>query len=418
MDTKKRFPRGFLWGAATSSHQVEGATFNDWSEWEKKHAERLAHESHGKFSHLSNWEDIKPLAEDPANYISGAACDHYNRFREDFDIAKSLGHNAHRLSLEWSRIEPEKGVFDKEAIAHYREVIQSLRERGLEPFVTLWHWTNPVWLANMGGPANRRFAEHFENYARFVVRELGDLVTFWMTLNEPTSVIGSSYITGQWPPQKKSKLTALRVYHILAATHKRAYHAIREINPYAQVGFGNILHSYEPYHKHSFFDVLAINFAHFFTNRYMMVLTANHHDYLAVQYYFHNRFKFPRKVHLGDKPVSDLGWEIYPKGIYNVLKEMSRYGLPIYITENGLADAKDEKRGDFITEHLEWIQHAIAEGVPVKGYFYWSLLDNFEWDKGFWPRFGLVHVDFITQKRTIRESARKYAEIVAQNSLK
>jgi len=412
-----KFPDGFLWGAATASHQVEGYTTNDWSEWEKKNASRLAKEAKTKFGHVKNWEQLSAEAETKENYISGIACDHYSRFREDFDIAKSLHHNAHRFSIEWSRIEPEEGVFNEEAIAHYRAVLYSLHERGVEPFVTLWHWTIPLWLRDKGGVASKKFPTYFERYVRFVVSKLDHQVKFWIPLNEPTSVIASSYVTGQWPPQKKSYLAAYRVYHILADAHKRAYKVIHEMNPGARVGLANILHSFEPYHEHSFFDTLMIRFSHFCTNEYFLRLTRGTHDFLTVQYYFHNRFKFPRKVHLGDKPVSDLGWEIYPKGIYNILKELSVYNLPIYITENGLADAEDTKRADFLRDHLMWVHRAIEEGIPVKGYFYWSLLDNFEWDKGFWPRFGLVAVNYQTQERTIRPSARYYAQICKNNAL-
>ncbi|MDP2838183.1 MAG: family 1 glycosylhydrolase, partial [Candidatus Moranbacteria bacterium] len=388
-----------------------------WSEWEQTHAERLAQEAHSKFGHLKNWEDIRPDAENPQNYISGLACDHYQRFAEDFELAASLNHNAHRFSIEWSRIEPEEGQFDAAAIAHYRQILLELNKNSLEPFVTLWHWTLPLWLRDEGGVASGRFPFYFERYTRHVVSQLNHLVKFWIPLNEPTSVIGNSYITGQWPPQKKSFFLAFRTYHILAKAHKYAYHTIHQINPGAQVGLANLLHSFEPYRRRSLLDKMMVHLVHFFTNTYFLRLTKGTHDFLCVQYYFHNRFKFPRKVHQEDKPTSDLGWEIYPRGIYNILKELERYRLPIYITENGLADAHDEQRTQFIREHLLWIHTAINDGVDVRGYFYWSLLDNFEWDKGFWPHFGLVAIDYSTQTRTIRDSARAYAKICEENAV-
>ena len=415
--SKLSFPHGFLWGSASSAHQVEGNTHNDWSEWEKENAERLAKEAHTKFGHIKYWERLRPEAEDPANYISGIACDHYHRFREDFDLAKSLHHNTHRFSIEWSRIEPVEGQFDEQELAHYRDVLTALHERGMTPFVTLWHWTLPLWLRDKGGAASPEFPVYFERYTRHVVNKLHDQVKFWIPLNEPTSVIAGSYTTGQWPPQKKSYLMAYRVYQILANAHKRAYHAIHDIDPDAKVGLAQLLHSFQPYHKHSFFDTLMIRFAHFFTNEYFFYLTPGTHDFLSVQYYFHNRFKFPRKIRLGDKPISDLGWELYPKGIYNILKELQHYNLPIYITENGLADAFDDQRLEFIRDHLLWVHRAIEEGVDVRGYFYWSLLDNFEWDKGFWPRFGLVGVDYDDQERIVRKSALFYAKICQDNAL-
>ena len=412
-----KFPDGFFWGSSTSAHQVEGGTTNDWSEWEKQNAERLAEGSEKRFGHLPHWNRIKEEAENPKNYISGGACDHYNRFREDFDIAKSLHHNAHRFSIEWSRIEPEEGCFDHAAIEHYRTVIQELRSRGMEPFVTLWHWTMPLWLVKKGGVSSREFPTHFENFVRTVVAHLKDDVTFWTTLNEPTSVIGNAYLSDIWPPQKKNFLSALRVFFILAKAHRRAFRTIHSLDSKAQVGFANVLHSYEAYHRHSPFDHFSIWIARFFTNRLMLLLTRDHHDYLTVQYYFHNRLRFPKKTHPVGLTQTDLGWEIYPKGIFNILDYLKRYKLPIYITENGLADATDEKREAFIREHLAWVHQAIEEGADVRGYFYWSLLDNFEWDKGFWPRFGLVEIDYATQKRTIRQSAYAYAKICETNTL-
>ena len=415
--SKLSFPNGFLWGASTSAYQVEGGITNDWSEWEKTNAVRLSKESYKKFGHLSHWPTIQKDAENPDNYFAKDACQHYSRFREDFDMAKSLNHNAHRFSIEWSRIEPTEGKFDDEAIKHYKEVLLALHERGMTPFVALWHWTLPIWLRDKGGVESKEFATYFERYTRYVVSHLSSDVKFWITLNEPTSVIGAAYTTGEWPPQKKNLISVFRVYHILADAHNRSYKAIHEIQKDACVGLANILHSFEPYRIYSLFDLVSIRIASFFSNEYFLLLTKGTHDYLAVQYYFHNRFKFPKRIHLGDKPESDLGWEIYPKGLYNVLKKVRRYKLPIYITENGLADADDSQRTEFIKGHLVAIHQAMQEGADVRGYFYWSLLDNFEWDKGFWPRFGLIEVDYATQKRAIRKSALEFAKICQENAV-
>ncbi|MBI2439185.1 MAG: glycoside hydrolase family 1 protein [Candidatus Moranbacteria bacterium] len=415
--TLLRFPKDFLWGAATSSHQVEGHTRNDWSEWEKKNAVRLAKEAYKKFGHLPHWERIQPEAENPKNYLSGAACDHYKKFREDFDLAQSLHHNAHRFSIEWSRIEPEEGKFNQEAIDHYHEVLTTLHERGLEPFVTLWHWTLPLWLAEKGGVHSQEFPKYFERYAKHIVSQYKNEVRFWITLNEPTSVIGASYVNGNWPPQEKSLWRAYRVFHILARAHNRAFHAIHKIDSNAEVGLANILQSFVPYQKTSWLDKLSVSIAHFFTNEYMLRLTRGHHDFLTVQYYFHNRLKFIRRDHNKDHSESDLGWEVYPEGIFHILRWLNSFHLPLYITENGLADALDTKRESFIKEHLRFIHQAIEMGIDVRGYFYWSLLDNFEWDKGFWPRFGLIEIDYVTQKRTVRPSALAYGKIAETHTL-
>ncbi len=413
-----RFPKGFLWGAATSSHQVEGHTRNNWSEWEKKNADRLAREADSKFGSIESWrEKFGKAAADPNNYLSGAATNHWNRYEEDFDIAQSLRLNAYRFSIEWSRIEPEEGVFDEAAIDHYRQMLLSLKRRGIEPFVTLWHWTHPLWLEAQGGIEARAFPEYFARYAEKIVSSFPELVTFWITINEPTSVIGAAYVNGQWPPQKRSFFAADRVYRRLSSAHKRAYDTIKSIAPYAQVGFANILQSFDAYRRESVLDKIATRIARYFVNERFLRMTANHNDFLTAQFYFHSRLRLAEKIHIPGLPRTDLGWEIYPRGIYNVILPLKKYNLPIYITENGLADADDSQRERFIRDHLSCIHQAIEDGANVRGYFYWSLLDNFEWDKGFWPRFGLVGIDYTTQKRTIRESARTYATIAGTNTL-
>lgn len=410
-----KFPEGFLWGAATSAHQVEGGTKNDWTEWEKKNAKRLAREAKTKWT---KWQQEKfPEMFDPQNYISGRACDHYNRYEEDLDIAKSLGHNAHRFSIEWSRIEPKEGKFDEKEIEHYRKVLKAIRARGMEPFVTLWHWTNPVWLEEKGGPESKKFSYYFSRYAEHIVENLGNDANFWITLNEPTSVIASSYIRGAWPPQKKNPLSVLKVYKNLSKAHNQAFEKIHKIFPQSKVGFSNIIPYFEPYSEQSFLDRAATRIFKYFSIDKFWNSTKGKNDFLAVQYYFHNRIKFPGKRKNRNESMTDLGWEIFPEGIYYILKDLKKYNLPIYITENGLADGEDKKREKFIKDHLGWIHQAIKEGIDVRGYLHWSLLDNFEWDKGYWPRFGLVEVDFKTMERKIRPSAWEYAKICKNNSL-
>jgi len=407
------FPKDFLWGASTSSHQVEGNNHNDWSEWEKVNAERLAKESESKFGQLSSWPYIKEEAQRSESYISGIACDHYNRFREDFDIAQQLGHNAHRFSIEWSRIEPEEGKFNNEEIEHYREVIKALRDRGLEPFVTLWHWTLPLWMRDKWGVISKEFPIFFERYVRYTVGKLKEEVTFWMTLNEPASVIGAAYKSGAWPPQKKSIVLALRAFRVLADAHCRAYRAIHAINHNAQVGCGPGLWYVEPQRAGYLLDRFAASFCRFFANHYFFRLTGTEvHDYIGVQQYRYFKVMFPHTMRSPAAPVSDMGWELIPEGTFKILMEMKRYNKPMYITEHGLADGDDSRRAWFITETLKNIKKAMEAGADVRGYLHWSLLDNFEWDKGFWPRFGLVAVDRKTLERKIRPSALEYKKII------
>ena len=407
---KLEFPKNFYWGSATSAHQVEGNNRNDWTEWEHGNSARLAAEAARRHANVSmRIPDYilerypNPLQEE--NYISGRACDHYHRFREDFDIAKQLGHNAHRFSIEWSRIEPEEGKFDEKEIEHYRQVISALKERGIEPFATLWHWTNPIWFQEKGGWLNKSAPEYFERYVNKIALSLKDVnVNFWITLNEPEIHAGNSYLKGCWPPQEKNLISCLRVIKNLIKAHRKSYKTIKEINLNNQVGIAK---------DNIYFEGWPISFfSNWLWNEFFLDKIRDHQDFVGLNYYFHRRF--PKNE---NKAIADMNWEICPAGIFHVLKGLKKYNKPIYITENGLADAKDEKRTKFIKEHLFWTQKAIQEGVDVRGYFHWSLLDNFEWDKGFWPRFGLVEMDYRTLQRKIRPSAREYKKIISYGAL-
>lgn len=418
------FPKNFYWGSSTSAHQVEGGNFNDWSEWEMANAERLAMEAKNKFE---KWQVKKfPEMFNSGNYLSGKACDHYNRFEEDFDIAKTLGHNAHRFSIEWSRIEPEEGKFDAKEIEHYRNVIKSLKKRGLEPFVTLWHWTNPVWISDIGGWENKKTIEYFIRYVDKIADEFGKDIKFWIPINEPGIVIAWGYITGVFPPGKKNVFRALRVMHNLISAHKKTYTLLHGKLDNVEVGSTSLYHYYRPHNKFNPLDQLITKCLYYFGDVFTTDWAKGFGDFVGLDYYFTDIIKF--SLGKGKYPfvqiknpkdwVSDMGWYVNPEGMYHVLKDLgSRYQKPIYIAENGIADIKDKDRAKFIRENIFWMHKAIQEGVDVRGYFYWSLLDNFEWDKGFWPRFGLVSVDFKSKKRTIRKSALEYADICKTNSL-
>ncbi len=390
-----RFPEGFLWGAATSAHQVEGGQDNDWTEWERR----------GKIRDGS---------------VSGRACDQWNRYEEDFEMAKALEHNAHRLSLEWSRIEPRAEEWDESALQHYRDVVQALRQRGLEPFVTLWHFTNPRWLAERGGWEWPEAPARFARYAERVARALPD-VRFWTTVNESNVYALLGYVVGEWPPEVKRPLRAYRVFRNLAAAHRAAYRAIKHVRQAAQVG-------------------PAINFVYFqaktdaLLSRWMKGLADDWYnrrwlswidstaDWIGVNHYVRTLISFgslfrPMVQEQGPGTKTDFGWEIFPEAMYRALKLVNQFGKPIYITENGLADSEDRWRRQFLHDYLRQVHRAILNGINVRGYFYWSLLDNFEWREGFNKRFGLIEVDFKTQQRRIRPSAEYYAQICRANAL-
>jgi beta-glucosidase len=402
----RKFPEGFLWGAATSAHQVEGNNKNnDWHQWEQQ-------------GHILDGQ------------VSGKACEHYFRYEEDFTLAAEMGNNAHRLSLEWSRIEPRAGEFDLDQVLHYRRVLEALKKRGLKTMVTLWHFTLPVWIAERGGWKSSETRHHFIRYAEFIARELGDVIDIWLTINEPMIYLSQTYGTGAWPPGQKNIWYFLRAFLNLTRTHKQVYrrlHRILDTNTERiKVGIAKNVVTYEPYRRYSEIDALFIRIMDRLFNHQFFLWTRGHHDFIGINYYFHYRIKYrPTKatqfffeVHTENREVSDLGWEIYPSGIFEAIMSFSRYKLPIYITENGIASADDGKRPRFLVSMIKEIYHAIKAGADVRGYFHWSLLDNFEWEKGFAGRFGLIAVDFRTQKRTPRRSYYVYQDICRENGLR
>ncbi len=389
------------WGAATSAHQVEGGNKNDWTEWEQQSLKLKV-----KNAKLKAWPDFilknhpNPLQEE--NYISGAACDHYRRFPEDFDMAKALGHNAHRFSIEWSRIEPEEGKFNEKEIAHYREVVKALRTRGLEPFVTLWHWTLPLWVAQKGGWENSETVEYFSRYCGRIIQELKHEATFLVILNEPVLWASNAYRTGNFPPGKQNIVAAWRVLKNLKKAHRAAYGIAKKINPDFQVGITQNMGWFVPFFLRPFYDALMFNFPN---------AIAKETDFFGLDYY--RKIPFFRR----SRADSDIGWEIDPRGLYFVVKKVWRkFKKPIFILENGIADARDEKRAEFIRLHIAAMMRAMDEGADVRGYFYWSLLDNFEWENGFWPRFGLLEMDYKTTERKIRPSAWEYKKIIDESA--
>lgn len=426
-----RFPENFKWGSATSAHQIEGGNNNDWSEWESSPV-RIT--------------QLKKEGKDPSDFISGKACDSYNRYEEDFNIAKDLNQNIHRISIEWSRIEPEEGKFNEKEMQHYVNVVKSLKERGIEPMITLWHFTNPAWFAKKGGWLNKKSPELFVRFIKVVVNALkGQNVGLWITFNEATTVYsGFSYLRGIWPPQHRSFLEWRRANNNIVRSHIEAYKEIKRIysdspadSPEVQppnlseveprdtdtshnvrVGFAESF-VYVPDTKNPLKTLLRRIYSRF-RNLYFLNKAAPYYDFIGLNYYHMDRRPhFSKKYELiSGQPINkDMGWELYPPGIYNCLMDIKRYKKPVFITENGISDAGDSMRAGFIKEHLKWVWHAIQDGVDVRGYLYWSLLDNFEWSKGYSPRFGLVEVDFKTFQRTIRPSAHEYAKISRDNQL-
>lgn len=405
----------FFWGASTAAHQVEGGLENQWSVWELANAQELARTAKKRLSWLDNWSEIKQLAQDPNNYVSGMGVDHYNRYREDFDILKKLGLNSFRFTVEWSRLEPQKGQWNKAEFDHYKKYIAELRKRGIEPFLNIWHWTMPVWFAEEGGFAKRANIKYFERLVEKVANELLVDVKYVITLNETNVYMGLSYSDGQWPPQEKNQLKAMWVYNNLKIAHKRAYKTIKSKKPNVQVGVAQQLANIQAFRPGHWLDELVVKVMRYFWNWWWLNQTKKQQDFIGINYYFTDYYKGFVRTNPRN-PVNDLGWYMNAAGILPLLQRIAFHypGKPIIITENGVADADDKYRKGWIAETMEAIETAKSQGVPVIGYLHWSLLDNFEWAYGWWPKFGLVEVDRKTMKRTIRKSAVWWAKYITK----
>lgn len=436
------FPENFLWGAATSSYQVEGGIYaNDWAEFEKRPGV------------ITNGDKC------------GAACDHYNRYAEDIKLARELNLKIFRMSVEWSRIEPAEGRFDEKEIAHYRAVLDEVRKNGMTPFVTIFHFCLPKWLADKGGFTNPQSHAYFERYAAYLAKNLGDQVDFWTTQNETMVYLTSGYLLGIWAPGHKNPVLMWHALGNLIRSHARAYNVIKQNDlsdadgdgTAAAVGIVMNYGIFDPYDPKSKVNSIMADKVNYFGNHLLLdslmgkktrikelepetgerILFLpeykNKLDFIGVNYY--TRFfvrpsitkpiagmemftKSRAAAHSGQPfETNEMGWLIYPEGIYRAVKAIGRYGVPIYITENGIPDKTAKKRAKFIADHLVWLKKAIDEGVPVKGYIHWALTDNFEWAEGFWPRFGLYDVDYSTQKRSLNEGGAFYAEVARNNGL-
>lgn len=414
-DGAYKFPEGFLWGTATAAYQVEGGITNDWS---------------------------------TSGLDAGKADEHYEKFEEDFKAAKSLDNNAHRFSIEWSRIEPEEGKWDYKEVEHYKKVLQSLKANGLKPMVTLQHFTNPVWFAKMGGWENEKNISYFSRYVKFIVNELQADVDLWITINEPNVYGFKAYDAGEWPPYKKDRRLALQVMKNEVIAHKEAYKIIHETDKQdadgdgknASVGFAQHIIVLQPYFPANPLDDIQAYFQDKAFNDAILeaIVTGvigitipgvepatrpfdndlkGSVDFFGLNYYTRWLVKSSGDRVANDKSeLNDLGWEIYPDGMLFALRKLNKYAsqlnVPIYITENGIDDAKDTKRAKFIISHVKKVWEAIQEGIPVKGYIHWTLMDNFEWSDKYGPKFGLMTID-----RKMRDSAGVFKQIASQNGI-
>ena len=415
------FPADFKWGVATAAHQVEGNNVhNDWWTWEQEEG----HVKEGR--------------------TSGLACNWWENAEADFDRAAAMGVNALRLSVEWSRVEPRPGKFDDSALERYSQMLQGLRARGIEPMVTLHHFTNPRWLAEQGGWKNPETVAMFAGFVRRVVEALGQHCDLWCTINEPNVYSTMGYLAGVFPPgQSDFKVAMLVIRHLLGG-HAAAYREIHALQPHARVGFAHNMHIFDPANPRSPLDRRAARRAGKAHNQVILTALTQGRwtlpvgfglawklrrtlDWIGLNYYTRNLVAFDRtqgqvvlnhRPHADDAESLDGGHgEFYPRGIFRCLRQLARLGLPIYVTENGIPDEGDDQRPSYLLTHLHQMWHAIQLCYPVMGYYHWTLVDNFEWAEGWTLRFGLIALDPKTQTRTPRRSAGLYAEAIRANAI-
>jgi len=411
------FPKNFVWGTATAAHQVEGNCINNWSIWEKR-----------------------PMTI-KNNEQSGAACDHWNLYHQDIRCMKELGVNSYRFSVEWSKIEPLEGVFDDTALAHYRDVCQALVAAGITPHITVHHFTHPLWFEAKGAFEHSENTAYFVRFSKKVFEALHDLVPLWCTINEANTCAFQGYCTGMFAPGVKDPQRALVVMKNMIEAHVQVYHALKSCNAQVQIGFAHNITQFKAYSTWNplirifcaiadhCFNTLIIEFIKTGVFSYHIPgFVQVHHenkqaigalDFIGLNYYSHLTFDWQLSTKEPIKPrykmheiMTDLPYPLYPEGFYDAVTRVAQLGKPIYVTENGIADHSDDRRALFIRRYLYILSQAIKNGYDIRGYYYWSLMDNFEWCEGYGPKFGLYHVDFATQKRTLRPGAESFSTIV------
>ncbi len=416
------FPRGFLWGTATAAHQVEGNnTNNNWWAWEQQPGRIIN------------------------GHKSGQACEWWSgRWREDFDRAAESHQNAHRFSVEWSRIQPTPDRWDEDALERYREMLRGLVERNMTPMVTLHHFSDPLWLEEKGGWESPEVVEYFAKFVRKTVEALQEYVTLWCTINEPNVYATFAYASKEFPPGRGSIGAAFRVMANQARAHAAAYHAIHEIQPQGQAGIA--LHyrsmlparAWSPLDKritrtlaHLFNDLFPVAFTrgvvNTLTSRVRVPEAKGTQDFLGINYYSRDRVAFNllkpgqlfgRMYYRKNADLSPSGFIANePEGMFEALQWGRQFGVPMYVTENGVEDPVDRMRPRYTLQHIRQVWRAVNFNLPVKGYFHWSLVDNFEWERGWTQRFGLWELDLETQARRKRPSADLYAEICRANGI-
>ena len=415
------FPRGFLWGTTTAAYQVEGNNTNSqWWMWEQS--------GHTKGT-------------------SGLAADWWGgRWKDDLDRAAEGGQNAHRFSVEWSRIQPSPDTWDEDALERYRNMLRGMRDRGITPMITLHHFSDPLWFYEMDAWENEQAPALFEKFVRKTVQALKEYCTLWCTINEPNSYALLGYVTGDFPTKHRGIKVAMQVMANMLRGHAAAYHAIHEIQAESRVGYAHhhrpmvAKRSWNPLDQlmrsmrfsgtnMAFPSALSTGVMKTAVARFNVPEAKGTQDFLGLNYYSVDTISFhagkPNELFTHseygeDADLSDTKFIAnVPEGLFETIKWAVRSypNLPILITENGVEDTGDRMRPRYLAQHIHQAWRAVNFNWPVKGYFYWTLVDNFEWERGWTQRFGLWGLDVETQKRTRRPSADLYAEICKENGL-
>ena len=409
------FPKDFLWGAATASAQIEGG-------WD----------CGGRTPSI--W-DVAPAGKVHNDETCHTACDHYHRWREDVALMKELGLKSYRFSVSWSRIIPQEGTVNEEGLIFYSDLVDALLEAGIEPLVTLYHWDLPLWMHEKGGWKTLAIREAFLEYASAVVDRLSDRVQYWITFNEPQCFLMNGYMQGVHAPFQRDYLSLPRITRNFMLTNAATVRLIRERakkNPKIGISFaaGAFIPAEET--ESSIDPILlgkpVVAYGIYRSRKRDMKDIQVKLDFIGINNY--SAFNYSdwggdKNIDTSNLPKNSLGWVIDGRSIYWTVRFLhERYKLPIMITENGMSnldavneqgEVADDIRIGYIDEYLHNLKRAILEGIPVLGYQHWSLMDNFEWAEGYDPRFGLIHVDFGTGKRTIKESGYHYKSIIESN---
>jgi beta-glucosidase len=409
------FPEDFLWGVATSAFQLEGSPHADWATWDER------------------------VGSNPC------ITNHYALYKEDLKLLKEIGVTAYRFSLEWSRIQPREDAWDGEAIAHYQEIVDILRDYGIEPMITLHHFTHPRWFIERypwHKPASR------EKFLRFVEMMVSTIkgVRYWVTFNEPYVILLGGYLEGCMPPGLKDVKRSLLALKNIFTCHGKAYDIIHAYVPDAMVSVAHNMSVFAPWKKWSPLDRLLTKTAKYFYNHSLIdafrtgtfiikfpfsraveieVPIKDKLDFFGVNYYTRIHLRFNpfkkmgvelRHLDLGGYGLTDLGWEIHPGGLEKVLRYASRLRKPLIITENGIATHDSQEKMKYMKRHIDVVEKSLKSGLDVRGYFYWTLIDNYEWLQGLDVRFGLYRVDFTTLKRIPTNAAAYYSYLIQSRS--